>query len=79
MLSYFCDLLKPLGITAKDKNTYFNIPAVSVENAKKVLLELNVSKEKKLLIIHPGASDKDRQWTPKKFAELIYDLHQAAT
>ncbi len=74
VLNYFCDLLKPLGITAKDKNTYFSIPKESVENAKNILKELNLSGEKKLLIIHPGASDKDRQWTPQKFAELIKDI-----
>ncbi len=74
VLNYFCDLLKPLGITAKDKSTYFNIPMESVENAKKILKGLDISEEKKLLIIHPGASDKDRQWTPQKFAELIKDI-----
>lgn len=74
VLNYFCDLLKPLGITAKDKSTYFHIPDESIENAKNILKELNISEEKKLLIIHPGASNKDRQWTPNKFAELIKNI-----
>ncbi|MEO8513374.1 MAG: glycosyltransferase family 9 protein [Ignavibacteria bacterium] len=71
VLNYFCDLLKPLGITSNDKKTYFKVPPESIEFAKRKLEPLNISTEKKLLIIHPGASDKDRQWPQKKFTELI--------
>jgi ADP-heptose:LPS heptosyltransferase len=71
VLNYFCDLLKPLGITAKDKNTFYSIPGKFEDDAKNKLKELNISAEKKLLIIHPGASDKDRQLPVRKMADLI--------
>ncbi len=74
VLNYFCDLLKPLGITAKDKTTFFKISNEAVENAKRILKELNIDAGRKLLLIHPGASDKDRQWHPIKLAELIERL-----
>lgn len=71
VLNYFCDLLKPLGIIAKNKNTFYFIPDEALETAKNNLKELNISAEKKLLIIHPGASDKDRQFPVKKMADVI--------
>lgn len=74
VLNYFCNLLKPLGITVKDKSTYFNIPEEAIENAKRILKELNISDRKNLLVVHPGAGNKDRQLPPVKLAELIVRL-----
>lgn len=75
VLNYFCGLLKPLGVIAKDKDTYYHIPDNEIINAKKTLNELNFDRDKKLLIIHPGASDKDRQLPPVMMAELINVLN----
>lgn len=74
VLNYFCDLLKPLGVTAKSKETYYHIPDNEIINAKKILDELKINQNKKLLIIHPGASDKDRQLPPVMMAELVNNL-----
>lgn len=71
VLNYFCDLLKPLGVTAKSKDTYYHIPENEIINAKKILGGLSISRDKKLLIIHPGASDKDRQLPPAMMSELV--------
>lgn len=71
VLNYFCDLLKPLGVTAKSKETYYHIPDNEIINAKKILDELKINQNKKLLIIHPGASDKDRQLSPAMMSELV--------
>lgn len=71
VLNYFCDLLKPLGVTAKSKETYYHIPDNEIINAINILDELKINRNKKLLIIHPGASDKDRQLPPEMMAELV--------
>ncbi len=71
VLNYFCDLLKPLGVIAKNRDTHYHIPYEDIVNAEKILRELNINSDKKLLIIHPGASDKDRQLPPVMMAELI--------
>ena len=74
VLNYFCDLLRPLGISAQDKTTLFIIPKDAVEYARNVFDSLNIESRKKLLLIHPGASDKDRQLPPEKMAEIISKL-----
>ncbi len=71
VLNYFCDLLKPLGVSAGDKNTFYNVPEAGIDNAKKLSAGLNLSQGRKLIVIHPGASDKDRQYPPEKMADLI--------
>ncbi len=71
VLNYFCDLLKPLGVTTKSKDTYYHIPDEDIVNAEKILHQLNINRDKKLLIIHPGASDKDRQLPPVMMADLV--------
>ncbi len=71
VLNYFCNLLLPLGITVKDKNTIFNLTEEARVIAKEILFSEDIKSGKKLLIIHPGASDKDRQWSPEKMAELF--------
>jgi ADP-heptose:LPS heptosyltransferase len=76
VLNYFCDLLKPLGITSNNKNTFYSVPDKFTDAAKNKLNELNISAEKKLLIIHPGASDKDRQLPVKKMADFINLLQE---
>ena len=76
VLNYFCGLLKPLGISAQGKNTIYNIPAEVIAEAEKTFLEFRFDNNKKLLIIHPGASDKDRQIPPEKLADVVYKIQQ---
>lgn len=74
VLNYFCGLLKPLGVSAKSKDTYYHTPEDEIVNAGIILDSLNISNDKKLLIIHPGSSDKDRQLPPVMMAELVNKL-----
>ena len=76
VLNYFCDLLKPLAVKTSDKETYYNIPDKEIDNVKNILSGLNINASKKLIVIHPGASDKDRQLPPAKMAEVITLLSQ---
>lgn len=76
VLNYFCDLLRPLGITTFDKKTNYQIPGDFTQEAEKTIAALNFDKEKKILIIHPGASDKDRQTPPEKLAELLLKIRE---
>ncbi len=76
VLNYFCDLLKPLGVIAQDKNTFFYTEKSEIVNAKKILSGFGITHGKKLIVIHPGASDKDRQFPPEKMTELIKMLAQ---
>lgn len=76
VLNYFCGLLKPLGVSAEDKNTFYNVPEADINNAEKLTVGFNLSEGRKLIVIHPGASDKDRQFPPGKMAALIKMLQQ---
>lgn len=69
VLNYFCSLLEPLGITAEDKSTFFQVPAECIQTAAKFFSEHD--KGKKIIVIHPGASDKDRQLPPEKLKEVL--------
>ena len=71
VLNYFCELLKPLGVISKNKDTYYHTPEDEIVNAKKILDNLNISRDKKLLIVHPGASDNDRQLPPAAMSDLL--------
>ncbi len=71
VLDYFCGLLKPLGVKTEEKDTFYRIPDENKINAEKLLGELKISLVEKLLIIHPGASDKDRQLPIAKMAGLL--------
>lgn len=76
VLNYFCGLLKPLGIHAEDKKTYYRIPQECTQAAEKTIAALNFDKTKKLLIVHPGASDKDRQIPPEKLTEVLFKIQE---
>lgn len=76
VLNYFCGLLKPLGISAQEKKTIYNIPGEVIAEAEKTISGFKFKSNKKLLIIHPGASDKDRQIPPEKLAEVVTKIQQ---
>jgi len=76
VLNYFCGLLEPLGIHALDKKTYYRIPQECTQAAEKTIGALNFNKTKKLLIVHPGASDKDRQFPPEKLTEVLSKIQE---
>jgi len=77
VLNYFCGLLKPFGITSQDRKTHYLIPPENLQTAEKLISDLKFDKEKKLLIIHPGASDKDRQIPPEKLAGVLLQMEKS--
>lgn len=74
VLKYFCGLLKPLNISCSSYETIYNIPSESGDRANFLFHEKGISVGKKIIAIHPGAGDRDRQWPPKYYAELINEL-----
>ena len=72
VLKYFCRLLEPLGIKCTNFSPYYEIP----QDAKDRTQEFFKNFDKKIIAIHPGARDKDRQWPPAKYSELINCLSE---
>lgn len=74
VLKYFCDLLKPLDVSCSSFETIYNIPSEAGDRANSFFHEKGVESAKKIIAIHPGAGDRDRQWPPKYYSELINEL-----
>jgi heptosyltransferase-2 len=74
VMNYFCSLLKPLGIQQCDNSNYFFLSEELRQFGKKAMINLGFSQNDKILIIHPGASNKDRQYPPAKLANLIREI-----
>ena len=70
VLKYFCSLLEPLEIKCTDYSPYYEVPKNAQLWAKEFFYSNNLESGK-IVAIHPGARDKDRQWPPANYSELI--------
>ncbi|MCX5710356.1 MAG: lipopolysaccharide heptosyltransferase II [Candidatus Omnitrophica bacterium] len=73
-MEYALDLVRYLGIEPKDKDLFMPIKKDSEEWAEKFLQSEGISKNDKLLAIHPAASCISRIWPQERFAELADKL-----
>jgi len=71
---YSLDLLKRLGIDAKEKRLYMPIKETSEVWARQLLRGENVADRDKILVIHPGASCPSKIWPQIRFAEAADSL-----
>ncbi|MFH0840352.1 MAG: lipopolysaccharide heptosyltransferase II [Candidatus Omnitrophota bacterium] len=75
-LDYTLDVLKYIGITAKDKRPYVPVKE-SAENSINIKLAREGYKSNvPLIAVHPGASCPSKRWPAERFAALIDRLKE---
>lgn len=74
VLKYFCGLIEELGIKCKDYSPYYEVPQDAVRWAEDFFKE-NKIVSNKVIAIHPGARDRDRQLPPSYYSEIINGLN----
>lgn len=68
VLKYYCGLLKPHGVNEFDIKTYYYVTETESAEAKNKLLDHGIDLKKKVVCIHPGASEPHKIWLPEYFA-----------
>ncbi|MFH1381172.1 MAG: lipopolysaccharide heptosyltransferase II, partial [Candidatus Omnitrophota bacterium] len=71
---YTLDLLKTIGIAAKEKELFVPVHEKDIEKVEKLLSEYHVGKDVLLIAINPGASSRSKMWPPRNFAKLADSL-----
>lgn len=76
MVEQNLELLKPLGITAKNAKLELFLSPEEKNNAKQLIKKLKLDNQKKTIAIHPGTSDPIRQWPLDRFNSLIKKIQR---
>lgn len=69
-LEYNLDLVRYLCIEPKDKELFMPIKPISEERVENIFRQGGISKQDKLLAIHPAASCPSKIWPNERFAEV---------
>lgn len=67
---YCLDLLRYIGIEAKEFRVHVSVQGESERWADQLLKEHSITSGDKLFAIHPGASCISKRWPPERFAEV---------
>jgi len=73
-LDYSLDLLRHLGIEARDRQLHMPIKETSEAWIRELLRGEKVSAKDKILVIHPGASCPSKVWDADRFSEAADSL-----
>lgn len=73
-IEYTLDLLRPIGIVAKNGEMSISLKKRDLEKAKRMLDEYHVGSGIPLIAVNPGASCPSKRWPPEKFAALCDNL-----
>lgn len=73
-LEYNLDLVRFLGIEARDKNLFMPIKEESEKYVEELLKKEGIEENSKLLAIHPGASCPSKIWPEVRFVEVADKL-----
>lgn len=76
-VDYCLDVLEKIGIRATDKATYVAIKKEDLAWADKILESCGISKNDKVVCLHPGASCVSKRWLTVRFIELAKKLVKA--
>lgn len=68
VLKYYCGLLAPFSINEYSQNTYYYVTEAEKAESKSKLQNSGIDLKKKLVCIHPGASETHKIWLPEYFA-----------
>jgi heptosyltransferase-2 len=73
-IDYALDVLKFMGIEAKDKALYMPINSVSERRIEDMLKDGGVKSSDVIVVVNPGASCASKRWGVEKFAEVANGL-----
>ena len=73
-VDYCLDVLKNIGLEAKDRGLYVPLKKEALEWADNVLRENDIASGDKIALIHPGASCVSKRWMKEKFVVLANRL-----
>jgi ADP-heptose:LPS heptosyltransferase len=71
VLKYYCNLLKPLGVTSECGETVYKVTDAEKTAAKNLLSQSGIDLNRKIVCIHPGASEAYKIWPPVYFSTVI--------
>ncbi len=71
---YCLDVLSRIGINASDLDLDICVVDETILQAQIILKNLGVDVNKRIIVIHPGASDPSKMWPINRFAELINQM-----
>lgn len=69
-VEYNLDLLRAIGVEVKDAGLFIPKDIASERWADDILLSYGISKDYRLIVIHPSASCVSRLWPVERFAEV---------
>jgi heptosyltransferase-2 len=75
-LDYTLDILRHIGIAAKDRVPYMPIKDASEDSIGKKLAAAGYNGSGPLMAVHPGASCPSKRWPAARFAQLIDRLKE---
>lgn len=75
-LDYYLKIAADAGGNHVSKQTAFYINNSDTESAGKILTNSNFSPSDKIVVIHPGASDRPRCWAAGNFINLIHEIQK---
>lgn len=73
-LEYTLDLLRAVGVEAKDKELFVPIHEKDLGKIEKIFDEYRLNQDNPLVVVNPGASCPSKRWPPKNFATLCDSL-----
>lgn len=76
-LDYNLDMLKLLGIEAKERQLYLPVDNEATKFIDQLLKESEIEKNDRVITIHPGASCPSKIWPSERFAKLADRLIQS--
>jgi len=76
-VDYTLEMLKVLGIEAKDKKLFMPRSDESYAFVDRLLLESGIGKDEKIAVIHPSASCPSRIWPLERYAKVADKLIEA--
>jgi len=71
---YTLDILKYIGVDAKDKALYMPMKSECEEKVKDILARNGIRDSDDIIVINPGASCPSRRWSAERFAKLADSL-----
>lgn len=73
MIEYYLQALTDTGLTVFDRRLTINVPEDEIRGIRERFGILG-KRDKKTILVHPGARTELRQWGPERFAEVINAL-----
>ena len=73
-IDYTLDILRYAGIGFKDKGLHITVDKDALERVDRIFSENGISKEDKVVTVHPGSSCASKRWAVERFAKVADSL-----